>query len=701
MLIMLLPVFAARKALVIGNATYETGELRNSINDATDVAATLTELGFIVSLHQNLNRPGFYEAVGSFVAALTPSDEAVFFYSGHAMQIEGNNYLVPVSEYIDSAIRCAFLSYDCSLLLGELKRAALSIVILDACRDNPFSFSRSLNSGLAPLHAAAGTQYVLFSAEAGKTAEEGTGRNSPFTESLLANIRTPDKKVTDLVQIISNEVAIKTQERQIPYSTGNLRYDFYFNKSESASLANPSIPVQVNRPPAEVLAPVLTDFGQIRVQSQFGGELYLDGVFYQSLLAGAEGNWKEIPVGEHVVVLKNPREELSRKLKVMKNQISLIDFDAPDTFVEELQKPTEPPAVNSTPPAKDITPTGQALSPIRSFPALGSGSLELLCPFAGDVYLGGKLLGEFSANKLKKFPKVDAGDFTLELFGRFSCYRQDVLISDRVNTQITVNQNDVVPYLRELIYLPGGDFFMGSQFMDRPDTERPHHEVSLQPFLMSYTEVSQKLWNSVMKANPSARTGNKFPVTNISWYDALEFCNALSTLDGLEPCYIIDKSLTDINNESEFDSFRYSVTCNWQATGYRLPTEAEWEFAAKCGDGNYAKKHAGSNYVEDVAWHIDNSNARVKEVGTLAPNEWGFFDLSGNVAEWCWDFWGAYGKEKQTNPKGASSGSYRAVRGGSWAKDDGACVVTARNGFSPEHKNNEVGLRIVRKARAN
>jgi len=226
LIICLSPLGGMRKALVIGNANYQEQVLRNSVNDATDVYNVLKEIGFSVTLHTDLNREGFYNAIGDFVTTLTPSDEVVFFFSGHAAQIEGKNYLIPVNEYIVSATRCAYLSYDTSMLLEELSRAGVSIVILDACRDNPFSFSRSIRSGLAPMTVSAGSQCVIFATGQGKTAADGEGRNSPFTESLLSNIKTPGIKITDFIQKITNDVAIKTQEKQIPYSTGTLRQDF-------------------------------------------------------------------------------------------------------------------------------------------------------------------------------------------------------------------------------------------------------------------------------------------------------------------------------------------------------------------------------------------------------------------------------------------------------------------------------------------
>ncbi|GAB1366620.1 hypothetical protein MASR1M36_14910 [Candidatus Cloacimonadaceae bacterium] len=700
MVLFMVPLFGARKALIIGNAAYEQAALTNPLNDANDMAKALQELGFAVSLHQNLNLSGFYAAVGSFASALVPSDEVVFFYSGHAAQINGTNYLIPVNEYIDSAVRCEFLSYNCDMLLKELNRAGLSIMILDACRDNPYDYSRSLQKGLATMRAAAGTQYIIFATEEGKVAEDGSGRNSPFTESLLANIRKPDQKITDLMQLVSNDVAIKTQERQIPYGTGLLRQNFYFARTtEEAALPkiipDPAVPLEM--PPKYMDS---SEVGKLKVLTKYGGELFLDGVFETSLFAESEYELQDMKVGEHVLDLKNPREQLSRKVNIIKNQTSLLDFDAADSYLDELgETPQNQGKTNKTRTASPSLPK-PPLPPIKNQIAAGSGSLELLCPMSGEVFLGGNHLGSVSANKSKRFNRVNAGDFTLEIFGQIKCHHQETRISDGGNTRVTVFESELIPYSGEMLYVQGGEYFRGTQFLDRHDSERPRHEVQVPPFLMGDTEVVQKLWTEVMGYNPSVREGDKLPVTNVSWYQAVEFCNALSIRDGFEPAYKINKDFPDANNSSDFDSLRYSVSCNWRASGYRLPTEAEWEFAAKCGDSGNVLQFSGSGKLEEVGWYVKNSLNQVHEVASKEPNTWGFFDLSGNVFEWCWDYQGPYQKDKQVHPRGAVSGSYRIARGGSWMAEADACSNTARGGFSPHSSSKELGFRLVRNARA-
>ena len=690
--ICLCPLQAMRKALVIGNANYAEGILHNSINDATDIAATLKDLGFTVSLHKDLNREGFYKAVGDFVSALVSSDEAVFFYSGHAAQIEGTNYLIPINEHIDSATRCAYLSYNTSMLLEELSRAAVSIVILDACRDNPFEFSRSLRSGLAPMKAAAGSQYVIFATEEGKTAVEGENRNSPFTESLLANMRTPGLKITDFVQIVSNEVAIKTRERQIPYSTGILRQDFYFAKAEPITPApriSDNLPVE-----AKTFTP--HGVGSIIVKTSLGGDIYLDGNFIQSLFAGNQATWTDIPVGIHEIKLVNPRESVIRNLKVEYNQTAVLDFDTKEIAKDKIEEKPVLGSINTNSLSPEPHFVKEPPLPIVNNATNGTGTLIITAAYECDVYLGGQFIGKVEAGQKCKFAKENAGVYTLELMHRSLFCRREIKIHNKETLNLILTTSDYIPYPDALLYVSGGTFQMGTYFINRSSEEHPRHEVQLSPFLMSRTEVEQKLWTEVMGYNHSEIKGGNFPVTNVSFYEALEFCNELSVRNGLTPCYIIDKKLLDPNNLCVLDTLHYTVVCNWKANGYRLPTEAEWEYVSRCGDSYNKVQFSGSNNISKVSWYSDNSEDRIQEVATKEPNEWGFYDLSGNVLEWCWDYFDAYNKQKQVNPKGSEKGIYHIARGGSFYRLADASTCTARFGFASHHKSNELGFRIVR-----
>jgi len=203
----------------------------------------------------------------------------------------------------------------------------------------------------------------------------------------------------------------------------------------------------------------------------------------------------------------------------------------------------------------------------------------------------------------------------------------------------------------EMVHVPSGSFQMGGTILD----ELPVHKVTLSAFYIGKYEVTQALYESVMGNNPSSciRDGDNMPVESVTWYDAIEFCNKLSEREGLQSAYTV-------NGEN--------VEWNRNADGYRLPTEAEWEYAAKGGNGspgNYT--YAGSNDENIVAWYEDNSGKHTLPVGKKAPNDLGIYDMSGNVSEWCWDWDGEYLSGAQTNPVGASSGSGRVLRGGSWS----------------------------------
>jgi len=261
----------------------------------------------------------------------------------------------------------------------------------------------------------------------------------------------------------------------------------------------------------------------------------------------------------------------------------------------------------------------------------------------------------------------------------------------------------------DMIYVPGGSFQMGDVKNEGMIYERPVHTVTLTGFYMGKYEVTQAQYQAVMGTNPSYFSSDPAsgeiqenrPVEQVSWYDAIEFCNALSIKEGLSPYYSIDKVNKDPNNTDSSDTLKWTVMTNSAANGYRLPTEAQWEYAAKGGNGspgNYT--YAGSNTVGDVAWYAINSDYKTHEVGKKAPNGLGLYDMSGNVYEWCWDWFGNYTNGSQDNPSGAVSGTFRVIRGGGWIYWVDDVRSTSRvNGTTtplPSYRGNDAGFRLVR-----
>ena len=231
------------------------------------------------------------------------------------------------------------------------------------------------------------------------------------------------------------------------------------------------------------------------------------------------------------------------------------------------------------------------------------------------------------------------------------------------------------------ILVQAGTFQMGSSAYS---DEQPAHMVTLtRNFYINKYEITQVQWNEIMGSNPSAFKGDAQPVEQVSWYDVIDFCNALSVLDGFTPA---------------FSGSGDSLVCDFDASGYRLPTEAEWEFVVKGGNISSGYVYAGSDSVDDVAWHYGNSESMSHVVGSKAANELGIFDMSGNVWEWCWDRFDSnyYSVSPAADPEGPASGSTRVVRGGSWGQGDFYQRTTNRAGRTPSDQQSFFGFRIVR-----
>ena len=232
--------------------------------------------------------------------------------------------------------------------------------------------------------------------------------------------------------------------------------------------------------------------------------------------------------------------------------------------------------------------------------------------------------------------------------------------------------------------------------------------ITIPDLIVSDHEVTRGEYKDVMGSDPSTasandKDGNELegddvlnnPVNYVSWYDALVYCNKLSMQENLTPCYSIDGS-TDPDDwgkvPTSSNTTWNAATCDFEANGYRLPTEAEWEWLARGGE-NYT--YAGSDNVDDVAWYTSNTNdTGTREVKTKAPNGYGLYDMSGNVYEWCWDWYGSISDSSAAD--GATSGSYRVYRGGSWCRSDRYCQVAYRGSYGPDLRFNYFGFRVVR-----
>jgi formylglycine-generating enzyme required for sulfatase activity len=269
----------------------------------------------------------------------------------------------------------------------------------------------------------------------------------------------------------------------------------------------------------------------------------------------------------------------------------------------------------------------------------------------------------------------------------------------------------------EMVQIPATvePFMMGSPTDEtNRSTDETPHPVILSGFYMGKYQVTQEQYQTVMESNPSHYHGGtgrepasgevqvKRPVEYVSWYDALVFCNKLSMMEGLDPVYSISNS----TNPDGWGTTPTSSNATWDLAvmdksknGYRLPTEAEWEYACRAGTTTpwyTGNSEAGPPHLNTAAWYSNNAGSKTHEVGLKTANDYGLYDMHGNVYEWCWDRYGTYASGEQTDPTGAVTGTYRVARGGYWSNNAQGMRSACRDSDNPSNRNNVIGFRLVR-----
>ena len=300
------------------------------------------------------------------------------------------------------------------------------------------------------------------------------------------------------------------------------------------------------------------------------------------------------------------------------------------------------------------------------------------CPHCGKEHSDSAKFCENTGKELlKACPWEDCADYgkaILPMRAKFYpiCGRplqrtvEQVMSENHLNTSEPSEQTFMVKGVEfKMIKVEGGTFRMGatSEQGSGEGDEKPVHYVTLSDYHIGETEVTQELWQAVMGSNPSYFKGdNQRPVENVSWDDCQEFIKKLNRLTGKK---------------------------------FRLPTEAEWEYAARGGKYSRGYKYSGSNNSDEVAWYDSNSGSKTHPVKTKKDNELGLYDMSGNVWEWCNDWWGCYQSNSQTNPTGPSEGESRVLRGGGWCYFDMGVRVSRRDYLTPGYRHIIIGLRLA------
>ena len=643
-----------RHALVIGNANYQSSPLRNPLNDARDMAAALEGLGFQVHSLLDADAGQMEQAILDFGDRLRAGGVGLFYYAGHGVQAQGSNYLIPLQANISREIQLKRKAIDAGLVLDAMGAAnnGLNIVILDACRDNPYANSfRNTTRGLARMDSPKGS-LIAYATAPGDVAADGDGRNGVFTKHLLEQMQKPGVQVEQVFKQVTQAVHAETRQRQTPFMTSSLLGDFYF-KPASATASTTA--------PAPKPAPTPAPTTQTTPST-------IDGLSLDDWLLVYGDNTITIASLDKVVAYEQQHggNAASRSYINRGLQVALANVNSADDLLEYQRKFGYLPGAPAQIEAR--------LAELLAAGASRQDLIRLRGQFPASATLRLQLAGEYHQAKLFD---AAAGEYQSWLGLTDSSHPErksvlEALVAAREGRLPTIQD---CPQCPQMVYIPTGSFRMGDIQGGGDSNEKPVHRVSVKAFLMSATEVTFAQWDACAaaggcsyKPSDSGWGSGSRPVINVSWED------------------ITKQYIPWLNKKT--------------GEQYRLPSEAEWEYAARAGSET---KYSWGNSIGNNKANCDGcgsrwDNSQTAPVGSFAANAFGLYDMHGNVWEWTQDCWNGSYKDAPSDGTAWLSGNCgrRVLRGGSWNNDPIVLRSDYRNIITAGNRNYFNGFRLAR-----
>lgn len=646
-----------RVALVIGNSAYPSSRLDNPKNDATAIAATFRQLGFGVDLVIDATKADFNAALKRYAAKADKADAAVLFYAGHGMQANNHNYLVPIDAKPQNERDLKREMIRLDDIIDDMGAARVKLVFFDACRDNPLarSFSRGGSRGMAAPVETSGT-LISFATKHGNTAADGESKHSPYTEALLAALEKPNEEVHALLRKkVQEAVKKKTGGQQEPWAYGSLNGDFYLIQGPvNVTVQQQAVPrLKSDAEIEQELWDSIKDTREIVVFEEYLKQ-YPKGryagqarITLTRLKAEARnGSAQASPPGS------SGKEDAETALwKVVESGNSQDDYDA---YLSQHPKGKYAVLAKSRKQKLEEQAQREALQKEQdAWSTAETGNSEE----SFSAYLKAHPSGQYvqlAQNRINKL-QADAGAKAEQSLWQQTEQSNDKAAITAYLSQHPAGRNAATARLKlaqiekeeaemkpgkvfrdcpecpDMVVIPAGSFQMGG---DIYDSEKPIHPVIIgKAFALGKTEVTQSQWRVVMGNNPSdfSSCGDDCPVEKVTWNNAQEYVRKLSAITGKT---------------------------------YRLPSEAEWEYACRAG-GNHT--YCGGDDLDALAWPVSVFSGNVHPVAGKQANAFGLYDMSGNVWEWVEDCWNKSYIGAPSDGSAWTSGKcdVRMLRGGS------------------------------------